>query len=335
MKTMVISLNSNPNVNLKAYVLDNSVELSNARIRPAVLIFPGGGYRVCSDREAEPVAMAYLAQGFNAFILTYSLNENAAFPKPLNDAEAALELIRNNSSEWGIDPGKIAVCGFSAGGHLAAALGTMGRLRPNALILGYPCILASMGEGGVHPSPIPSCDEYVDDKTPPAFIFHTFEDELVPVENSIRFSEALNKARVPFEMHIFQRGCHGLSMANELTSSGLQRFVNSDVAKWFDLSVCWLNNLFGKFDSSAEYIEVNNGNNIREYSVDTVLGRVWSNPACQHIVLEYLPGFDQSPHFKAALSVSLRQISSYSHDLFSEEKLNELNDRLKGVPFAD
>lgn len=333
MKIISTPLNSNPNVNLAGYILNSSEELANADVRPAVLIFPGGGYRVCSDREAEPVAMAYVAQGFNAFILTYSLNENAAFPKPLKDAEAALEFIRNNSAEWGINPEKIAVCGFSAGGHLAAALGTMGKQRPNALILGYPCILASIGE--ILPAPIPSCDECVDDKTPPTFIFHTFEDELVPVENSLRFSAALDKAKVPFEMHIFQKGCHGLSLAKDLTSSGLQRFVNPDVEKWFDLSVCWLHNLFGKFDSSALYFEAATGNEIREYSVDVVLGRVWTNPACKQIILEYIPGFDQYPHFNAALSVSLRQISGYSPELFSEEQLSELDRRLKAVTFMD
>lgn len=332
MRIIETSLNSNLNVKLTSYLLDNSEEFANAKIRPAVLIFPGGAYRVCSHRESEPVAMAYAAQGFNTFVLNYSLNENAVFPKPLKDAEAALELIRNNSAEWSINPEKIAVCGFSAGGHLAAALGTMGKIRPNALILGYPCILASMGE--IFPAPIPSCDEFVDDKTPPTFIFHTFEDELVPVENSIKFSAALDKVKVPFEMHIFQKGCHGLSLAKDLTSSGLQRFANPDVEKWFELSVCWLHNLFGKFDSSALYLESQNGSEVNEYSVDVVLERMWVNPECQQIINEYIPGFDQYPHFKAALSVSLRQICSYSPDLFSEEQISEIDRKLKAVIFA-
>lgn len=131
MKTMNINFTLDPKVTLTAYLLDRTEGLSNTKVRPAILICPGGAYRICSDREAEPVAMAFLAEGFNAFILSYSLNENAAFPRPLNDAEEAIELIRSQSEEWGIDSDKIAICGFSAGGHLAAALGTMGRIRPN------------------------------------------------------------------------------------------------------------------------------------------------------------------------------------------------------------
>ncbi len=101
-----------------------------ARCDPPSLIFPGGGYRFCSDREAEPIAMAFLAEGYQAFVLRYSLNDQAAFPRPLNDAEEALELIRSKSRQWHVDPARIAVCGFSAGGHLAAALGTMGTSSP-------------------------------------------------------------------------------------------------------------------------------------------------------------------------------------------------------------
>jgi acetyl esterase/lipase len=245
MNTMTLNLLSNPNVTLTAYLLDSSLEMPNTRIRPAVLICPGGGYRGCSDREAEPIALAFLAQGYQAFILRYSLNENAAFPKPLNDAEAALELIRSQAEKWGVDPTKIAACGFSAGGHLAAALGTMGRLRPNALVLAYPCILDSMSV--ILPFPIPSLEKMVDQQTPPTFIFSTFADELVPVENALQFAVALDKARIPFELHVFQDGVHGLALANPLTSSGQEKFIDPNAAKWISLCTAWLDNLFGGF----------------------------------------------------------------------------------------
>src|SRR3989304_3816830 len=143
MKTISFNL-SHENVTLTSYLLDSSQEMPNTRLRPVVLVFPGGGYYACSDREAEPIALAFLAEGYQAFVLRYSIGENASFPRPLNDAEEALELIRVNADEWSVDPARIAVCGFSAGGHLAAALGTMGRVRPNALILAYPCILDSI-----------------------------------------------------------------------------------------------------------------------------------------------------------------------------------------------
>lgn len=245
MKVFTLQLTANVKVTLTAYLLDASPEMPNTRVRPAVLICPGGGYRGCSDREAEPIAAAFLAVGYHAFILRYSLNENAAFPRPLNDAEEALRLIRGKADEWGVDPGKIAACGFSAGGHLAAALGTMGKVRPNALILGYPCILESMS--AILPFPIPSLEKKVDRNTPPAFIFATAADQLVPVENSLQFAAALDRAGVPFELHVFQNGLHGLSLANPVTSSGRKDFVDADAAHWMDLCTAWLECLFGSF----------------------------------------------------------------------------------------
>jgi acetyl esterase/lipase len=233
-----------------AYLLDNSAEMPNTHVRPAVLVFPGGGYFGCSDREAEPIALAFLAEGYQAFILRYSVGENAAFPRPLNEAEEALELIRAKAEEWALDAEKIAVCGFSAGGHLAAALGTMGRVRPNALILAYPCILDSLSS--TLAAPIPSLEKYVDAQTPPTFLFATAADQRVPVENSLQFAVALDQAKVPFEIHIFQNGTHGLSLAKPVTSAGLRMMVDTNAEKWMGLCSTWLENLFGAFPSDLE-----------------------------------------------------------------------------------
>ncbi len=251
MKTMTLDL-TNENVTLTVYLLDASPDMPNTKVRPAVLVCPGGGYFMCSDREAEPIALAFLAQGYHAFVLRYSLGNKAAFPRPLNDAEEALELIRANAKAWGIDPQKIAACGFSAGGHLAAALGTMGRVRPNALVLGYPCILNSISP--ILAAPVPSLEKYVDQKTPPAFIFATAADALVPVEHSLQFAAALDRAKVPFEMHIFQNGVHGLALANPVTSSGMKKMVDPDAEKWMGLCAAWLENVFGRFASDQEEI---------------------------------------------------------------------------------
>ncbi|MFZ4453854.1 alpha/beta hydrolase [Salibacterium aidingense] len=143
----------------------------------------------------------------------------------------------------GVNKDKIAVAGFSAGGHLAAALGTMGAIRPNALILGYPCILSGISLA----FSIPSVDNEVDDQTPPTFLFTSFEDARVPVKHSLRFMEALHQNNIPFESHIFQSGRHGLSLAKPLTSSGMKQLIDSDFSKWFDLTVSWLHRLFGEF----------------------------------------------------------------------------------------
>jgi acetyl esterase/lipase len=248
-KTAIVPLD-NEGVTLTTYLLDASDEMPNVRIRPAVLIFPGGGYSRCSDREAEPVAMAFLAEGYHAFVLRYSVGESAAFPKSLSDAEEALELLRAKSADWGVEPGKIAVCGFSAGGHLAAALGTMGRVRPNALILGYPCILESMSETLAFP--VPSLEQKVDPQTPPTFLFATANDARVPVKNSLAFAVALDLAGTPFELHVFQDGAHGLSLAKAHTSSGLRQMVNPEFAAWIDLCHAWLIKLFGGFPSDLD-----------------------------------------------------------------------------------
>ncbi len=229
-------------VSLTAYILSAETDLGGNGFRPAVLVCPGGGYRCCSNREAEPIATAFLSEGFHAFVLRYSINDDAEFPRPLNDAEWAMDIIRENADDFGIDEVKIAVCGFSAGGHLAAALGTMGRVRPAAMILGYPCIMDNLGK--VLQFPIPSLEKEVDEKTPPCYIFTTRDDATVPVSHSIEFASALDRAGKPFEMHIFGSGRHGLSRAKPLTACGRDEMVNPIVAQWVPMCIDWLNALF-------------------------------------------------------------------------------------------
>jgi len=242
MKTETIQLTTDPNVTLTTYLHEPSEAMPNLAVRPAVLICPGGGYLYCSEREGEPIALAFMAAGYQAFVLRYSVGDQAAFPRPLQDAEIALNLIRSRAGEWQVNPDKIAACGFSAGGHLAAALGTMGRVRPNALILAYPCILESMSD--TLPEPIPSLEREVTSQTPPTFIWATAADERVPVENSLEFAAALGRAKVPFEIHIFQHGVHGLALATPVTSAGHAHYVDADAAKWLNLCLGWLEHQF-------------------------------------------------------------------------------------------
>ena len=241
----VFTLNlTNENVTLTAYIPDLSPEMPNMDRKKAILVIPGGAYKFCSDREAEPVALKFLSMGFAAFILRYSLNEDSAFPKPLNDAEEAIELMRKNADEWHIYPDKIAAIGFSAGGHLTAAVSTMGRVRPNAQILGYPCILEKIG--AILATPIPGLDKEVDDKTPPAFIFAAYEDGAVPIENSLEYARALRQKKVPFEMHIYQTGYHGFSTAEKAVYAKESDYeYNAHCKNWFDMCITWLEKLFG------------------------------------------------------------------------------------------
>lgn len=252
MKTFEKEL-SGEKVILTAYLHDISLELGNTNTRPAVLIFPGGGYMMCSDREAEPVAFAFLAEGYNAFVLRYTVGKDSC-AKALEDAEEALELLRQKAGEWNIYPDKIVCVGFSAGGHLAASLGTMGRVRPNALILGYPCILEKIGQW--LGQPIPGVDTKVDSTTPPSFLFSTRKDSLVPVDHTLTFAAALNKAGVDFEIHIFQEGAHGLSLSKPLTADGKESMVNAAFSQWLPLSVAWLKTLWGDFLTGDAYGEI-------------------------------------------------------------------------------
>lgn len=276
MKTLQFTLTEDKRVTLTAYIADHSLEMTNWPKRPAVLVLPGGGYMGTSDREADPIAFHYLAKGFHTFVLRYSVREHAAFPGPLVDASRAMSLIREHAAEWHLDDERIAVCGFSAGGHLAASLGTMwheqqiieaagiepGMNKPNALILGYPVIsckddttnrLVHMWKSAVGDRPYEemqprlSCELHVGAHTPPSFLFHTFADNVVPVEHSLLFSEALAKQDIPFELHIYPNGVHGISLANEVTSTGRANLVDTDVAGWIDLSTIWLWRLFGMY----------------------------------------------------------------------------------------
>jgi acetyl esterase/lipase len=328
MKIETIALTSNPGVTLTAYLLDYYEVMSNTKLRPSVVVLPGGGYQIWSEREAEPVAMAFLAEGYQAFILRYSLNENANFPRPLNDAEEALRILHSRANDWGLDLQKIAVCGFSAGGHLAAALGTMGSIRPNALILAYPAILDSISE--LLPAPVPSIERYVDGATPPAFIFATAQDELVPVNHSLQFAVALDRAGVPFELHIFQRGLHGLSLSKPLTSAGLLAQADPHAAKWLDLCLAWLRNLFGDFPAEKRISAILSLEKARQYSVDIALGEVLINPSCKSILLEYFPSWDAIPFYRTFTNKSFRQVCEL-YSVIDEVSMAEIDAKLKKV----
>lgn len=221
---------------LTAYIQKNSPRIRNADKRAAVLVLPGGGYEFVSDPENEPVALEYAAKGFQAFTLEYSVGDKGAFPVPQTEAAEAIAVIRANCERWFVDGNKIALVGFSAGGHLAASVGVhwpmlaeklslpAESVRPDALILVYPCITAEEysypGIKSVHGRGLDgeahkllSLENYVGAHTPPSYLCHSAEDTCVSAMNSLLFAEALAKNNVPFETHIFKNGPHGLSLA--------------------------------------------------------------------------------------------------------------------------
>jgi acetyl esterase/lipase len=248
-------------------VLDTYI-LEGAKQRGAVLVCPGGGYGFTSPREAEPIALQYNAAGYHAFVLYYSVAPNR-HPQPLRDVSRAMCMIREHAADWNVNPELIAVCGFSAGGHLAASLGVhwdkqewlrvpgieVGLNRPNALILCYPVIssgnFAHQGSFknllGTPPDPQlfeqMSLEHQVSDATPPTFLWHTVEDKGVPVENALLFAQALRANSIPFEMHIYPDGPHGYSLATEETNPG-HMTPDPHVATWMKLSIEWLGHIW-------------------------------------------------------------------------------------------
>lgn len=249
---------------LATYVLYDPLEQN--RKRPAVLICPGGGYGSCSPREAEPIAMKFAAAGYQAFVLDYSVAP-AKYPRALEEASMAMALIREKSEEWSVDVDKIAVCGFSAGGHLAGNLANCwaeenlasfnGQNRPNAAILCYPVLTAGefAHQGSFENLLTDPTDQAARDRvciekhvsanTPPTFLWHTVADNCVPVENSLIMATELQKAKIPFALHIYPEGCHGLSLANSEVCGELENYY-PHVATWMPLAIEWLDNLFGK-----------------------------------------------------------------------------------------
>ena len=329
MKFFEIEIGSN-NAKLSAYLHDVSCELSNAEKRPAVLVLPGGGYTMCSDREAEPIALAYMAEGYNAFVLRYSVGHGIPdiASKALMDTECAMEKICENADEWGIIKEKIAVVGFSAGGHLAASLGTIGVNKPSAMILGYPCILKSMMESlRIEASGL---DNKVDDKTPPAFIFHTANDPVVPVKNSLLFADALAEKNIAFELHIFQNGPHGLSLAKALTSDGQAKHVNPSVAQWFSMSVNWLKALWGDFLVGAEYEDELSK---REFSITkTVIRLLKNNAEVWRLVVEELPMLEMMANSHDVINnLTIEKLAKFSPDAISAEAINKLQERFSDI----
>ncbi len=239
--------------NVTAYLHDEGVH-------PAMVVFPGGAYVGRAPHEGAPIAEFYYANGFNAFVVDYRVAPNR-HPAPLLDAQRAVKLVRYHAAEWGVNPNQVFGIGFSAGGHLCGSVATMADVctvvgdaidkmpaHLNGAVLCYPVITSIDGEGHVWSFQNllgerfdelryqMGVDENVTEKTCPCFLFHTFEDEGVPVANTLRMAKALRVHGIPAEIYIAPHGPHGVGLAQDRPLA----------CEWPRLTVDWLQQLMIK-----------------------------------------------------------------------------------------
>lgn len=245
------------------YLIDYTQKIPISE-RPMIVICPGGGYAYTSDREAEMIALQFTAMGYHAAVLRYSVAP-AVFPAALLELGKTVALLRENAREWMIDSAKIVIAGFSAGGHLALSYGVYWNrpwvaeqlktdtsiLQPNALILGYPVVTSGihahqdsihnlLGDAYDSQKDSVSLENHIGPQVPRSFIWHTYEDASVPVQNSLLLVNELVKNHIPAEFHMFEKGGHGLALANRLTTPVGGSGIHAAAAEWIHLVHTWL-----------------------------------------------------------------------------------------------
>ena len=246
----------------ETYLISHSEEIAISS-RPMVIICPGGGYCYTSDREAEMFAIKWNSMGYQAMVLWYSVKP-AVYPTSLLELASAVKLAKEHAKEWDVDPERIFVQGSSAGGHLAASYGMFWNkpfvaealktestnLKIRGMILNYPVITSGpyahqesfenlLGDDYETRKEEMSLENQVSEATPPAFLWTTNQDGLVPAENSIFLALAMRKAGIPVELHMYMKGNHGLGLANELTVDRNGGAVEHSCESWFALAYTW------------------------------------------------------------------------------------------------
>lgn len=250
------------------YLISHTEEIG-IRERPLIIICPGGGYSYLSEREAEMFALQWTACGYHAAVLYYSV-EPAQYPTALLELAMAMKIVKENAAEWHVAPDKIVVEGSSAGGHLAASYGMFWHkpfladktgvptetLRPAGMILNYPVITSGkyaheesfrclLGERYEDMKEEVSLERYVSVDTPPAFIWHTNEDGLVPAENSLLLALEMRKHDVPVELHLYAAGGHGIALADRRTMGADGYGIEEECQSWVKLAHAWMEEVIG------------------------------------------------------------------------------------------
>jgi len=332
----VIVLNEERDVKLYAYTQPVEGEYLGIKERPAVLILPGGGYQTCSDREAEIVAFAYMKAGYQAFVLRYSVKEHHTWPNPLHDYEQAVTMIRERE-DWHVSKDRVAVIGFSAGGHLAASAAAISKIKPNAAILGYAAVREDICRNMQVPSVIP----YVDKDTPQCFLFAARDDHTVPIANTLDFEKALDEAGVMFESHIYAYGDHGFGPAD---SYMLMESACDRVLRWVDDSIHWLADVFGEMKPAGGFSEPKvlhhfNGDQEDYLSTNCTVSYIAKQEGAKALL---------EPYLKAASAAAAASVGKEIDVTFflgfmtlkgflqmvqvPEEQIRELDEKLKKIP---
>ncbi len=235
-----------------------------------VIVLPGGGYAFCSKREGDPIALNFMAKGYNACVLNYSVSSTSKdykYPKQILEVMCTMDYLRNKLNDKAIINDAICVIGFSAGGHLCATYGYLSEdeslkkmvglegvdLKPNALGLSYPVITSghdshlgsienvTMGDKNEELLEKLSADKNVTKDYPKTFIWTTANDGTVPPINTYKMDRALTEASVEHYLTVYPQGTHGLSLANELTMQGIPEMNNKEVQPWIENIIDFFN----------------------------------------------------------------------------------------------
>lgn len=271
-----IKLSADGRVRLKTYIHDQSEQGDfQIQTRPAIIVMPGGAYAFLSDAEAEPVALTFLKEGYNTFVLSYSVGDDCTYPEILEEVSLAVWTVRSHAKEWSINPDAIVLMGFSAGACLAAMSATQWNtpglaarlgvpdegIKPNAAVIAYA---PWDNTNTIQKDPKyynPECAKIAKDCTPeldfinytgahmpPLFIWHNRYDKYVPAINPVMIAAKMLELDLPFELHIFQGGGHGMSVCNNLSSYNEKAKTlngeNHSVGMWVPMCVNWINSLF-------------------------------------------------------------------------------------------
>ncbi len=312
------SFDKDAGVDLSVYLHEEKPEFSRVTKRPFVLVIPGGGYSFCSEREGEPIALHFAAHGYHAGVLRYHVGEHRDFQKALDDGKQALAKIRELAAEWAIDTDKIAVIGFSAGGHLAAAMSNLLEEKPSLCVLGYPAILKSFSD--VMQIDAPSLETCVSPETPPTFLFSTFEDNVVPIENSLLYLRALEENDVPFETMIFQKGKHGLSLATKYYGAK-EEMIDPRFARWFKTCVEWMEINWAEMKQTDKNLPLQ----------DKPIKELWRNPKCKELILTYFPHWEDTSRYKLIKNLSFTELMQLFPARFQEKELHRLYGKLTTI----